>query len=224
MKKLTIIIISFFCIITSLSIILLMMKNKKNQITDINLISFYNIYETNFVTKVPSNKVSYSIPRPIHAIIKENIFNDIIEDKQWTKSNIKIYDINYDIGLTFVNNNYYCCYEKNNTCYISLVSSNVIYEKYNFYLPINMVEFMDFKDLQEISNKTVEEYFKNNTFEETLGFYQKYNDYVTINNDDKNIIFNCFDINSNTIIKVMLDFNTSKLKILINDEYITINN
>ncbi len=71
MKKLTIIIISFFCIIiTSLSIILLMMKNKKNQITDINLISFYNIYETNFVTKVPSNKVSYSIPRPIHAIIK----------------------------------------------------------------------------------------------------------------------------------------------------------
>lgn len=225
MKKLTIIIISIFCIIiTIVSVILLMIKNPKDQATDINLISFYNVYETNFVTKVPSNKVSYSMPRAANAIIKEDIFDNIIKDKQWTKSNIQIHDINYDVGLTYVNNNYYCCYENNDTCYISLVSSNVIYGKYNFYLPINMIEYLDFKNLTETSNKTVEEYFKNNTFEETLSFYQKYNDYVTINNDNKNITFNCFDINSKTIIKVMLDFNSSNLKILINDEYVTINN
>lgn len=207
--------LSFTLIVIITLTVVIIINNPKKKSTDIYLCSSYDTSKTSYICEVPSKDVSYSYATKenITAIIKEDIYSTMIETI-FNEQNVLYYNEFINAGTLFINNDYYLLLKRNNVCYITLLATEIIYDEYDFYLPINMIEHYSRDSSYDFSK-----YFDNYTFDSACSFYNKYKEHVSIDSEKNYIYIECCNKYSNKLINIMINFNDKTINILKDKNY-----
>lgn len=240
-KKIIIIIASVVALlIIIVSCIMIAINSNKTPMTDIYLASWYDISKENLVCSVPTVDVTYSMPEQTIAYTKDYEYSYLLDNYETEEMTINIEGTNTNCNYFFLDYNYYCFNEYvikfenhvNKTNIIRLVASEVLYNEnnidYNFYIPINMCCYFNFKSTSTLTTKSVKErlseYFSNNEFNDLVSYYEKIayalsSDnyyYCVIDKSNEIVYFNCKTIKTLKniyIVEVAVDYKNKELKI-----------
>lgn len=188
---------------------------------NIKLYNWYDYKEDKTIISLHTFTKNYSYETPYPFVAGFTSFDNSLIDRFHNKKtyigeyNLLINNIYRTGSLFFQNNNYYFLYKVvDNYVLLNLVGHFLIdldemNHSYNVMIP--MQSYLYFSNKYLMAQEDIALFFETYTFDDSIDFYSKFTDYITIENESKTIKIEAKDMFDKQNALIILDYKEKKI-------------